>query len=101
MKLELESGTVIDSATEADIRSHVPGQAFAILSETADSYVQCAKQEYDAGDSALESQDGSLAQHFSATADSITVERVIAAFIAYLHREPSWRNEFNWERVEV
>ena len=101
MKLELESGTVIQDATEADIRSRLQGQAFAILSETADSYVQFARQQDGPLEYVLEYQDASLDHHFCATDASISLERVVSAFIGYLRRESGWRSEFNWERVEL
>ena len=44
MDLTLESGATISGATEEDIHSRIEGEAFAILSASPESYIQCAAQ---------------------------------------------------------
>jgi hypothetical protein len=45
VRLELESGQVVEDATEQDIRTLVEDEDFAILSSDPNTYVQCARTE--------------------------------------------------------
>lgn len=98
VKLELESGTQIDSVVLADL-SRIEGEEFAILSIDADTYMQCADQEE--GEYLLEYQTGSIDQHFGAVDKPITLDRVMAAFGKYLNNDPSWVDDFKWELLDL
>jgi hypothetical protein len=101
MELTLESGRVVADATEHDIRSLVEGEEFAILGPDPDTYIQCAEQKEPPHGYVLEYQDGSLDRHYQAVDGPITLDRVISAFIKYLRRDPSWRSDFRWEKLEL
>ena len=101
MDLELESGRVIRGATEEDILSYVEGEDFAILSTDLNTYIQCAEQKEPPYEYILEYQDGSLAAHFWAVDELITLDRVLSAFIKYLRGDQSWRADFRWEKMEL
>jgi hypothetical protein len=100
MDLELESGTVVRQVAEKDLADHIEREDFAILSEDKQAYIQCAKQSPGSG-YVLEYQDGSVERHYTATGGPIAMDRVVSAFIKYLRRDPSWRSDFQWERVEI
>jgi hypothetical protein len=100
MELELESGKTIRNPTEADLAS-IDGEAFAILSCDADTYLQCAEQQEPPWEYVLEYQDGSLDEHYRAMDAPITLERVLAAFSKYLRGDASWRKDFRWERMDL
>jgi hypothetical protein len=89
MKLELESGTVIDEATEADILTRIEGEEFAILGVDSDTYIQCAEDKGPPYEYVLEYQEGSLDRHFQATDGPVTLERVLSAFQRYLRNDPT------------
>lgn len=99
MDLELASGRTIRGVTENDIRSHVEGEEYAILSLKPDSYIQCAEQNESSDAYVLEYQDGSRAAHFQAVDEPITLERVLSAFVKYLRGDVSWRSDFRWEKM--
>jgi hypothetical protein len=63
--------------------------------------MQCAERRSEPYDYILEYQDGSTAFHYSAIDSPIPLERVQAAFLKYLRGDPSWLNDFRWERVEL
>jgi hypothetical protein len=100
MDLELESGLVLRQVAEGDLADHIVGEDFAILSDGPQAYVQCAKQSPSSG-YVLEYQDGSVKEHYAATGGPIALDRVVSAFVKYLRRDPSWRSDFQWERVEI
>ena len=101
MTLTLESGRVIENATEDDILTWVEGEDFAILGDDPDTYIQCAQQREPPYDHDLEYQEGSLDRHYQAVDAPITFDRVIGAFIRYIRRDGSWRSYFRWERLEL
>lgn len=101
MELTLESGKIIDDATEDDILSSIDGEEFAILAIDANTYIQCAEQNEPPYEYILEYQDGSVDCHFQALDGPITLDRVIAAFIKYLRQDSTWRSDFDWDRVEI
>jgi hypothetical protein len=101
LELSFESGRVIANATEDDILSSIEGEDFAILSIDSDTYMQCAEQKKAPHEYVLEYQDGSLGQHYQAVDVPISIDRVIAAFIKYLRRDPTWRWDFRWEKMEL
>jgi hypothetical protein len=100
MELTLESGRVIADATEHDILDSIDGENFAILTTDSDTYIQCAQQQEPPYEYVLEYQDGSLDQHYQAVDEPITLDYVMAAFIKYLRRDPSWRSDFKWKKME-
>jgi hypothetical protein len=101
MELTLESGAVIDHATEQDILSLVAGEEFAILAADPDTYMQCAELKVSPYGHVLEYQAGGIDRHYRAVAEPITLDRVIAAFLKYLRRDETWLTDFQWEKVEL
>jgi hypothetical protein len=101
MTLQLESGKLIKNVTEADLRRYLEGEEFAILAVDDDTYMQCAEQQDRPYEYVLEYQDGSLHQHYRAVDEPITQERVLAAMAKYLRGDASWRDEFEWEKVDL
>ena len=101
MKLEVESGTVVDDPTEAEIRETIEGEGFAILGDDPMTYIQCATDEETPAAYILEYQDGSLKRHFRAVDDPITLDRVISAFTRYLRKDASWKADFKWELEDL
>jgi len=101
MKLKLESGRVIRSATETDIHSWVPAEEFAILESGPNSYMQCAEQTEPPGEYVLEYQAGSLDEHFQAVDRPISLDRILSAFAKYLQGDASWQEDFQWERMQL
>ena len=101
MELTLESGRVVPDPTEDDIRSSIEGEEFAILGDDPDTYIQCAEQREPPYEYVLEYQDGSLDRHYQAVDGPITLDRVVAAFRKYLRRDPSWRSNFRWEKMDL
>jgi hypothetical protein len=98
--LELESGAVVRHVGEKDLAGHIEREDFAILMDGPLTYLQCAKQAPGSG-YVIEYQDGSVKEHYGATGGPIAMDRVVSAFIKYLRRDPSWRGDFEWERVEI
>jgi hypothetical protein len=98
MDLELESGRVIRGVTEDETRACLESEEFAILSASPDTYIQCAEQNSPPHGHVLEYQDGSLQKHYRAADGPITLDRVLSAFVKYLHGDPSWRNDFSGKR---
>lgn len=101
MELTLESGKVISSATEADIRRSIEREEFSILAVDRDTYMQCAKQSEPPYQYILEYQDGSLDHHYEAVDGPITLDQVLAAFIKYLRQDESWRDDFQWKKLDL
>ncbi|HET6897060.1 MAG TPA: hypothetical protein VFK70_01890 [Vicinamibacteria bacterium] len=101
MNLTLESGSVISSATERDLRDRIEGEEFAILAADQHTYLQCAKQNDAPNAYVLEFQEGDLANHYRAVDDAVPFDRVIATFIKYLRGDESWKSDFVWQRVEL
>ena len=101
LRLEFESGAIIDSPSEADLL-RIEGEEFAILSgDSASTYIQCADQNEPPWEYILEYQNGSLDEHYCAVDGPITLERAIAAFRKYLNGDASWMTDFEWERMDV
>lgn len=101
MTLQLESGKLIRDVEDQDIRAKVEGEAFAILSADDNTYLQCAEQSEPPYGYVLEYQEGSTKNHYAATDGPITLERVLAAFVKYLHGDDSWRSDFTWKKVKL
>jgi hypothetical protein len=101
MQLELESGRVIAEATEEDILASIDGEDFAILSASANTYLQCAEQTEMPFGYVLEYQDGSLDKHFRAVDEPIWLDRILSAFLKYLRGDESWQSDFVWEKMDL
>src|SRR2546421_5245750 len=101
MRLDFESGRVIEVATEDDILAYLEGEEFAILSRDTDTYIQCAEQREPPYDFVLEYQDGSIDRHYQAINEPITLDRVISAFLKYLRGDESWWSDFRWEKMDL
>ena len=101
MDLEFESGRVIRGATEAHILEYLDVDEFSIHSSDELAYLQCAEAKDAPLDYVLEYQDGSLEGHYQALDGPIPLDRVVAAFLKYLRGDPSWRDDFQWERVAI
>jgi hypothetical protein len=40
-------------------------------------------------------------EHYLAVDEQITLDRVLFAFRKYLGRDPSWRTDFRWEKLDL
>jgi hypothetical protein len=101
MDLELESGRIIRGATEDDIRTHVEGEDYAILSADSNTYIQCAERRDAPNKYEIEYQDGSLHEHYRAADGPVTMDQIISSFVKYLNGDSSWRSDFQWERMDL
>jgi hypothetical protein len=101
VELTLASGRVIADATEDDILDSIEGEEFAILGVEPDTYIQCAEDMEPPYEYGLEYQAGSVARHYQAADGPITLDRVIATFLKYRHRNLSWLSDFQWEKMEL
>jgi hypothetical protein len=101
MNLELASGRILEMVSEDSLRASVVGEEFAILGPNPDTYMQCARRKEPPYHYVLEYQDGSLDRHYHAVDGPIPLERVLAAFVKYLRRDPSWRFDFEWEKMDL
>lgn len=103
MKLELEDGTTISQPSDQDIEvslARLDGRrsSFAILNRDAMTYIQTAGT-YESGYE-LEYQDEDTEHHYRAIG-SVDHEQVVSAFQRYAKGDPSWKDDFTWERVEI
>ena len=112
MRLTLEDGTVLTDPTPAQIADALRSlnwqkdNSFAILEKSDDStYLQTAQMddpELKEPRFVLEYQDGSLARHYEAVAeDGFALEKVIAAFQQYADGSESWRDGFEWKKMDL
>lgn len=99
MELTLQSGRVIQNVTEADLPTLVKDQEFAILATAELTFIQAAKND-DGSTYILEYQDGSLAKHYQATDETITLDRVLTAMAKCLRGDETWRTDFDWTKIE-
>jgi hypothetical protein len=100
MDLELASGRLIREVTSDDIRAHIDGEEFAVLSSDPEVYIQCAERKEPPYGFELEYREGSKNRHYRAADGPLTLDRVISAFIWYLNRDPAWRSRFRWEWMD-
>lgn len=104
MELVVGGLLVSDNPNEVLISSKLnnlkPGSdAFAILSKDEMNYIQTA---IGPGEQiTLEYQDGSTEEHFRCVDQGIDLDKVINAFILYLHSDEQWKRELSWEKVEI
>lgn len=110
MRLILGNGEVFDEPTAGEIDERLRSlnwmddDSFAILEQSDLTYLQTAREgDPDAAVPAyvLEYQEGSLAAHYRAIDEAIPLERVIAVFQKYALADESWRNEFDWEKMNL
>jgi hypothetical protein len=100
MDLTLSDRT-IHRVGESDILAWIEGEnCYGILSPIEDqmTYIQCAKQDEQMYH--LEYQDGSLDEHYRASDEQITRDRVLSAFRKFLRGDASWRTDFRWEKMD-
>jgi hypothetical protein len=109
MRLSLEDGTILQdpNAEQIDLSlrslNWARDNSFAILGEDQ-SYIQTAHIDdpevaEDAPYHALEYQEGSLDEHYEATGQGLSLERIIDAFQRYARGDPSWREMFTWQKM--
>jgi hypothetical protein len=101
MNLELASGRILEMVSEENLRASLDGEEYAILGPNPDTYIQCAQGKERPDDYVLEYQDGSIARHYHAVDGPISMERVRAAFVKYRRGDPSWRFDFEWEKMDL
>jgi len=104
MVLELENGRRIEDPNALQIEEHLgtldgESNGFAILSESELTYLQAAGG-VEAG-FAVEYQDGTTDQHYTATAAGISLEDVVEAFRRYTGGDGAWRTMFEWEKIDI
>ncbi len=76
-------------------------EEFAILSSGENTYLQCFDAPEPDWEYILEFQEGSVDEHYTAVDHPITLDRVVAAFTKFLHGDATWRDDFQWEKIEV
>lgn len=100
MQLSVNEEVVAREATEADIGSAISGlkesgdDSFAILELFENSFIQAVYADNGYG-LEYKKDDGLFGCY-----EELTEDRVIKAFIYYLHRDERLRSEFTWEPVE-
>ncbi|HJT31018.1 MAG TPA: hypothetical protein VJ783_03045 [Pirellulales bacterium] len=100
MTLELASGRVIEHPTEADIRSGIEAEEFAILGSGPATYIQCKRISPECDGYWLEYQEGSLDAHYEVVDIPVLGSQVAAAFLKYVQSDNSWRSDFKWEKMD-
>lgn len=74
------------------------GDSFALISK-GDQYVQTA-----GGPEAgfiLEYQDGSITNHWRASIETLSGNEIINVFQQFAENDDSWRNDYEWEKLEL
>jgi hypothetical protein len=101
MELETAQSIAFDSLTEAQLREAFHDDLgrgeFIILSEQPQVFIQAAGE--GDGPYSLEYRDGDDEHHFYA-GDDYRKDDVERAFCWYLAKDPRWRTEFPWQKVE-
>ena len=103
MKLTLADANQIDNPDDEAIARAlrtIDGEDnnFAILSVDDLTYIQT-----EGGPSrgfVLEYQEGSMARHYRAQDQALSVDSIIEAFRAYASSDPTWKDRFQWETDE-
>ena len=101
MRLEYESGKIIENATAADIRDRLKGERFAVLTACAGTYLQCAEQNDDPFEYLLEYQEEDTDHHYHAVEEPIALAQVLSVFCKYLRGDESWKTEIRWEKMTL
>jgi hypothetical protein len=105
MRLETHEGLFADPATIEDVARAVAdltaiGEAYVIMSATADSeeYVQAAGT---VGENFIvERRDGCAGEHYRADR-RLTADELIAMLVGYLRGTTDWSRSVSWHRVSV
>ena len=77
---------------EAALRSIEDG--FAVLARSDQEYIQATS--VGAGSYLIERREGSADRHYQTRDNSIGIERVVTAFLAYHAGGSAWTADFNW-----
>ncbi len=85
---------IIDSLNSLDMAT---GNAFVILAVNDMTYMQVSGDKNIGFD--LEYQEGNIKNHFRAKQVGIPVSEIEQAFIAYLNENPTWKSQFEFERI--
>ena len=105
MKLDICGEKTIVNPTEADIVSALSslntnsGDAFVILGPSDMTYIQASGDQNVGFD--LEYQEGTTRQHYRATRESIPLNAIIEAFVAYRNENLEWKAKFTFERISL
>lgn len=105
MRLETHEGLFAAAATIEDVALAVAGlaaagEAYVILSPTADSeeYVQAAGTV--AEDFIVERRDGCAGEHYRGDR-RVTADELVRMLAGYLHGETGWSHLVSWHHVDV
>jgi hypothetical protein len=105
MRLETHEGLFADPATVDDVTRAVAGltavgEAYVIMSETADSeeYVQAAGTVDESF--IVERRDGCAGDHYRADR-RLTADELIAMLVGYLRGTTDWSHVVSWHHVSV
>lgn len=101
MHFNLNDDEQFDDADTATVReglARMEMDDFAILSSADEVYVQCFYE----GDNyfVLEYREGSYLTHFAADSEEVRLCDVQDAFVGFLEGDSSWKERWNWERIE-
>ncbi len=105
MLLELGSGATIDEPKPGQLLAALAALpegsdgSYAILTAEDHYFVQ-ALGSYSGGFT-LEYQDGSLDKHFQCENTRLDFETVVKAFQSYARRDPHWKSNLDWKRIEL
>src|SRR5450755_593428 len=101
MRLEYESGKIIENPTEADVRDRLRGERFAVLKARPGTYLQCAEQNDEPFEYLLEYQEEDTDHHYHAVEEPLPLEQVLAVFCKYLCGDESWKTDIRWEKMTL
>ena len=91
-----DEGTVAEAIRSLAHQSE--DEAFAILSRDDETYIQTLRTPD--GLFGLEYQAGSLAAHYGCYAE-LDEAAIIRTFTLYLHEDPRWHDERQWEKMDL
>ena len=105
MILEVGGTTLTRQADDAAVAQAIRNladqsedEAFAILARDDNTYIQTLRTPD--GLFGLEYQAGSLAEHYGCYED-LDEGAILRAFTLYLHDDPRWREERQWENIKL
>ncbi len=102
MKLETAGRIRHSDVSEAELVAAFQDNAgrgeFVILSQGDQVYIQAGGE--GEGPYDLEYRDGDAEHHFRSN-QNVSKSEVPAAFRKYLRRDPSWKADFQWEKLET
>lgn len=117
MELETAEGLKIADVTDEELINVIQDDTrrgeFIILIRREQEFIQAGgfprfrrrffsrRQWLDEGDSiVMEYQEGGTDNHFQCTQE-ISKAKVQTAFLKYLKGDPSWKNDFQWKKIDV